>query len=178
MHRSAIVAVALACAAMPAIARADATVTPTASPLTDRVDSILNEAYVPTINDPDVILSPCPYRGDTFGCTLAAKDSPVWITPSLLSPYALLHELGHRYQFDVMTASGLRRFAAIMRIRRWTGGTTELFADAYASCALGWEPRRRPNVDNVDDHFPTGEGYWPTRHQQDRVCDLIARADP
>lgn len=157
-------------------AHADPTVMPLSA--SDEVDRIIDHALEPTIADPVVIVAVCPGDAESFGCTYAKEGSPIWITPGMLSRFALLHELGHRYQFDVMPADGLRRFESVMHLRQWTADTTEMFADAYASCALGWVPRRSANVDNVDPHFPTGYGYWPTRHQQDQVCDLIADAMP
>lgn len=121
----------------------------------------------------EVILAPCPGAAEDSGCTYPTDNSPVWVDPAQFSPFVLYHEMGHRYRFEVMTPRAQARFVAIMHYKAWTDDVEEQFADAYATCAMGLMPIRSHDADEVDENFPTGNQYEPTRRQQDRVCQLI-----
>lgn len=161
-----------------AAALAVALVTPSAQ--TARVDALVAQMRVPVVQATQVILAPCPEPTDTndAGCTYPETGSPVWISPAQFTPFSLYHELGHRYRFDALSDGAEHRFVTIMRYRRWGPAIEERFADAYASCALGWKPHVADSPGDTDPRFPTGYSYWPTPSQQRQVCGMITRSAP
>jgi hypothetical protein len=143
-----------------------------------------DQAHVPTVPGAVWLVgSPCPTKPDA-SCT--GPDEPVvWLFRSKLYlntlefREALLHELGHR--FDYQMPQWVRdRFRAIMRNRHsWRatsgGAPVEQFAEAYAICGLGGKMARtymQPDPDHggrrVGDF-----GYAPTDRQNKAVCKLI-----
>jgi hypothetical protein len=82
-----------------------------------------------------------------------------------------LHELGHQFDYNVMTDAARASFMRIARLSGpWRSASPnpahERFAEAYRMCALN--PRR-------PDETQMGYLYEPSVRQHRRVCALIER---
>lgn len=136
-----------------------------------------------------LVLGRCPGDGgaDATGCAYG-PDYGVQATVYLhgpISPFDLLHELGHIFDNTQMTDLARIRFRAIMHDRNpnwWLdpgpfySSPAERFADAYALCAL----RRHLAPDSLDNNLrwlgaeaSDFYGYHPTESQHRKVCKLI-----
>lgn len=151
-------------------------------------------ARVPVVPGITVEKRPCPDArvGAVAGCTWPG-GTIVYVNP--VPPFGegddyvrftTWHELGHQFAVRVLGPGGLRKFARMTRrahdlpgVPRSRSDVGEQFADAYATCALGYRPHPDPwSADGADKlgNFPTGYGYEPSRHVQRVVCALIDRA--
>lgn len=111
---------------------------------------------------------------EKVACT-SPKVPFIWITrPDLFDRKDLLHELGHRFDYQRMTERARNRFMRIMGIvgRDWQGQfdyrpnpPNEKFAEGWRMCA---QNPLRP------DRWLYGYGYKPTVKQHRTVCALIA----
>ncbi len=137
----------------------------------------VDEAAVPTPNlQVTVIEEPCPTLPRVEACTALTSPGGVttWISPATFTrglgwpPLFFYHELGHNFDFAVMSHWSRKRFRLLRHSRRpWQTpqerrprGLEEVFADSYAGCAYN-----RPNL---------SEGGWQTFAP--RVCALIENA--
>lgn len=112
---------------------------------------------------PDALASPA---------CIARPGSEMWLqTSAPMLRRALLHELGHRFDYLVMTDAARAAFGRLMNDRRpWTQGPESLmerFASAYSACA-------RHRIVRV--LLLAGEyGYVVTGSEHRRACRLIRR---
>lgn len=82
----------------------------------------------------------------------------------------LLHEVGHVYDYAVLTPTTRQQLLSAMPGRTsWTPDTMEWFADSYSACA------RVPVADMPGRSFTTGTGLTSGRRLVD-VCRAIIRA--
>lgn len=107
-----------------------------------------------------------PADGPGVSCTLAGSDE-IWLQAE---PWqlrmALFHELGHRFDFLVMTDAARAAFARAVNIpvrEAWKG--SEVFADAFSLCS-----RRRVLATTYFDEY----GPTPTQHR--RACRVFRLA--
>lgn len=148
----------------------------------------LNQATVPT---PRMTLriyrAPCPQDPRARGCII--KPNRIYIDPAVerkWSPQgrriALMHEVGHMFDFHVMTDRWRQRFEAILHLqgKSWDGPRSgfgpyasgppmEKFAENYAECAV---------VGPTISHRlrkPRHYRYRPTPRQYAQVCRMIRR---
>lgn len=128
----------------------------------------MTASAVPTPGFVTVRLQRCPFP-DWPACADAAAAT-VYLDPASIPARSMratfLHELGHVFDRLEMTDADRRRFQRLMKARRpwidgWGGGVEEVFADAYAACAL-----------RVSD----GPRYYPHWRTHQRVCSLIRSA--
>lgn len=113
----------------------------------------------------------CPsYPGGRYSCVYTSAPTVIFTHEN--DDRIFLHELGHVFDMtNTMKPWQRTAFRSIMRDRRpWraqTSGLEEVFADAYSSCAMGFEG------DEVN--FPEGAyNYRPTKLQQRQVCRVLA----
>jgi hypothetical protein len=117
-------------------------------------------------------VAPCPVAPSAAGCVFRGR-SEIFLSPSSGDRRRLLHELGHVFDQQVMTAAARARFQALVRRRgAWAssaGGDSaeEQFAEAYALCAQ----RRRL----TDTHFGMYD-YTPTPTRHAAACRIIRAA--
>jgi hypothetical protein len=131
---------------------------------------------------PRIVPSACP--------GLAVAGCYDWLTNTIysagLNQYGLTHELGHAYDAQVLDDGERASFG--QRIGRphmpWEStylpdgqsdvvGLEELFADAYASCRLGWMPRRHGRYAWTYTHAYNYEPH--SNAQQRHTCAAISR---
>jgi hypothetical protein len=102
------------------------------------------------------------------GVSCAFDDDPdrIHLAPAAANdPGVFHHEVGHVFDFQVMTPRDRRTFSKLIGRagQAWDAGaprrTLELFAAAYANCATGGD----------HGHY----GWAPTKYVQRRSCDLI-----
>lgn len=140
-----------------------------------------------------LVLESCPYSsppgspacampGDGYYCREAAC---IWLNPVEVAPGgairpALLHELGHVFDYTVMSDAHRAGFLKIMRDRRpWRSDSKsphEQFAVAYDLCARGGNRTWRRWRSMTANGAQFGYGYRATPPQHRRVCALIRRA--
>jgi hypothetical protein len=113
-------------------------------------------------------------RLDGEGCNAVACASPapatIWFTPRA-DREDFVHELGHHFDYSVMTDQARAGFQHIMGLdgRAWRSAPNsphEKFAEAYRMCS---------NSPGSPDLTRWGYGYQPTTAQHRRVCALIRR---
>ncbi len=114
----------------------------------------------------------CPDRPTAAGC---AKSDDIWVRDigegAAFNRYTFLHEVGHIFDYRVMTERARDAFRALVGDPRpWRSevdSSHERFAEAYMFCA-----RHR----RVRESFGGTDGYWvgPKRHR--RICRLIRLA--
>jgi hypothetical protein len=116
---------------------------------------------------PSVVFGPCPSFPRNEGC--ADHERGILYARSRETYW---HELGHFYDWQVLSERQRARFRALTRAPRqlpwWNYSSdpdvesvAENFADAYAICALNYRP---PGF------WP---GYMPNRKLHSRVCEFI-----
>jgi hypothetical protein len=117
-----------------------------------------------------IIRVACP---DGIGGSCAFHDGRVYLARGA-SDFAYWHELGHVFDAELLTDGDRRWFMGRLSRRTtwWSHGPGdpspfELFADAYATCALGLTPARGAWVDAY------GYRPGPKRHRQ--ICSAIGR---
>jgi hypothetical protein len=101
----------------------------------------IDHAKVPTADEEVALLEEACPGSDVRGCT--APDPPtIYVSPATLTPLIVLfHELGHRFDYKVMSESSRAAFAdSIGRSGvPWRDGTSaslaEVFAETWAHCA-------------------------------------------
>ena len=135
----------------------------------------LHQARAPLVRGRvQILVIGCPARPRFVACVYSRRPSRIYIRPGLRNMrWALYHELGHVFDFQVLNNRERRRFRQIMGIRenRWFGGrrrAAELFSEGYASCAR-FGPKRAPRRRSV-------YGYAPTARQHRATCRLLRRA--
>lgn len=118
------------------------------------------------------------------GLTAVACATPgnIWLVPGLLADAAwwredravLWHELGHQFDYSVLSEAHRDKFRALIRdTRPWRSPPNsphEQFAEAYRWCALNPAARRLPRLGAFK------FGYHPTGRLHRRICLLIQRA--
>lgn len=131
-----------------------------------------------------VIRAQCPDNDHALGC---AYEDEIYVRPGA-GPFIYWHEVGHLYDWTVLTDSGRDQFMQLTR--RWNTRSRqgwdramEVFADAYAVCVMQESGRRQFGVTYWDGHQlpqvgPVGSyGYFvPTWSRHRRVCQLIWNA--
>lgn len=132
---------------------------------------------------------PSPYCGED-ACS-DSETNEIWLAESR-DRFTFEHELGHLY-LERMTGYWKGAVLAHLRVpdgTPWDNGTdhdcdsracpSELAADAYATCALGWVPGGRAVGHGARRHFvgkwESAYGYEPTRRQHRAVCRTIRRS--
>lgn len=147
--------------------------------------SALQEAKVPVIDKIRVTVNPPAGCEGAFGCT-----DPAWTKvyvykhqSPLQMQVTFLHEMGHQYDFRVMDGVDRSNIkAALGWSRDWPwwdsrgqwgpngtewGPPGEVFAEAYAWCAVGVYPGTNRKA----------YGWQPTREAYERVCQAILETD-
>lgn len=119
----------------------------------------------------------CPDGG--AGSCATAED--IYLAPGA-SRFQLWHERGHLFDAQVLTDDLRGWFTAQLKMRGpWDQGTgmgtrgpSEVFADAYARCALGHPRKIKPRGAWVTSESEVAYGYHvgPRRHQ--RICVAIS----
>lgn len=141
--------------------------------------AVIAASAIPTVTNPQIIIAPCPGAPTADGCTYLTPTAPIYINPATGDPrFTLYHELGHRYWATILGTDGRHRFLTLTHHTTVTPQLLEEAADAYATCADRETPLPPPQTGNfeIDQNFPTGSGYNPTRREQRRVCALFASA--
>lgn len=131
-----------------------------------RLQKWADSALVPT---PDVeITVHMRWCDDVPTRPACAKPGEIWIAPDVMRRLDFRHELGHQFDYFLMTDEARKRFLAIMRDdREWRSAPEsphERFAEAWRLCAAA---RRLPQYYNV------AYGLELTPRQFHRVCALI-----
>ncbi len=93
------------------------------------------------------------------------------------------HELGHALDAERLTDTDRATFTSLFKMQgAWNQGTgmgtrspNEVFADAYAACALRMRPHGRARGRMVVSRWQTSYGYYPTSRQHRRVCFAISQ---
>lgn len=112
------------------------------------------------------------------GCGQWDMGCMKWTTPNAtvrlvpgegVDPNTFAHELGHTFDYYVLSTVGLRpAFIAIFDRTVWkTPGPEEAFADSYALCAYKRTLRHAENV---------GFGWKDTPARHPQICALIRHA--
>ncbi len=114
----------------------------------------------------------CPDALSSPACTIT-PGSEMWLqAPASMLRRALLHELGHRFDYLVMTDAARAAFGRLTNDRRpWTQGAEppmERFATAYGKCAR----HRRIHAFIIGGEY----GYTATPDEHRRVCRLVRLA--
>ena len=125
----------------------------------------------------DVINAPCPDPTEHVnGC--AYPNGTVYFdeTNKWANPFDRAHEIGHAFDFEILSGYDHARFAQLINVYGdWDGPNIdrhggpagplrEDFADAYAGCLL-----------HVNPSEDSGYGYEPSNRRQARVCAWIKR---
>ena len=117
-------------------------------------------------------LDGCPFE-QTRSCTQEGVPA-IWLAPSRTTRHDLYHEMGHLYDYFVLTEATRQRFLSLRQDRRpWRSAPNsphEQFAEAYAFCATGRAPLFAGRVLG-------GYGYTPSLRAHKRICALI-RSSP
>lgn len=162
MRRAALIAVVLALV-VPGSAQAVVLVNPDGTRLGGHWQKWADRARVPTPPGSVVVRKGgCPNRGGA-----CAGVDGIWVADNDRGSF--LHELGHIFDYRVMTEAARRRFLLIVGsplawrdpTSSWFDLPVERFATGWANCALG-----RPNA-------TTGIILKGRTHR--RVCSLIRR---
>jgi hypothetical protein len=133
-----------------------------------------NAAKVPTPNVSVVLMDGGPFASPSAAPSTVDRLATITLggtyPTALTRRYAFLHELGHIFDFTMLSDSDRATFLATVKRPQWWDTSSkpggELFADAYAFCALN---RRLLGLDE-------GYGYVPSRHAFRRVCAMVRRA--
>jgi hypothetical protein len=144
----------------------------TVTPASPRLQAWADRAFVPTVR------GRVAWTTDTAGCARDACAAPgvVMLDPVDMTlgeeRAAWLHELGHQFDYSVMTGDDRGAFRAITHDRRsWRHGPNsphEQFAVAYQQCAQHHRIARQLPV--------PGDYRWtPTPGEHARACALIRR---
>lgn len=179
MLRASLIAIGIAATlALPSMAAARTTVAPADSP---QIQAWVAKMKAPIVPNQLVIVGACPGYDALAACNFPTTDSPIYIRADSLSRPLLYREFGGRFGTLAMTQKDRRLFAAILHTKvPWSYGTLdangldEVFEDAYANCALGYQPH--VVGDWSGDRWVGDAGYEPNRRQHKRVCALIARS--
>jgi hypothetical protein len=81
--------------------------------------------------------------------------------------YILAHEKGHIFDHQLLTDEQRAWFVPRLKFEPgtpWSDGPAEMFADAYAACALSMHPRGG---------WITGVGWYPSVRRHRRVCRTL-----
>lgn len=127
------------------------------------------------VHHADCPVSPDPTVIHAAACADDATGE-VWIGAGRVDPFLLWHEMGHLFDAQRMTPLWRDWFTRVLRhpgpwlSSRADGSATpgELFADAYAACALGFKLGPRHT-------WETGYGYYPTRYRYRQFCRALWR---
>jgi len=140
---------------------------------------------------PQIVIDECPGLPDR-GCYIGVGEQDVngdvWPRGAVFTSgdkFEVSHELGHAFDDSLMDVGERNRFATLLgdpgqpwsesytdpegRLIQSPGSLAELFADAYASCRLGYEiePGRV---------WVIGYGYHPSGRMHRLICKMIRRA--
>jgi hypothetical protein len=141
---------------------------------------------------PEIIHAGCPGFEEAMGCFVPAGDADAtgrgWDRGAVFTDgyrFTTMHELGHAYDATLMDDGERNRFARLVgrgdefwvttyhdeegRVIDAGSSLSEVFADAYANCALG-------HIIASGHVWESGAGYYPTASEHRQVCGLIARA--
>jgi hypothetical protein len=117
---------------------------------------------VPRAPAETILREPCPVGGsEVVGC---ADDRTAWVGRDP-SRFTVEHERGHLADAQVLTDPDRRALRPLLGLRpgpRWGEGAAESFADAYATCVLGFGAS-----------WQATSGYWPSRAQHARACAFL-----
>jgi hypothetical protein len=117
---------------------------------------------VPRAPAETILLEPCPEGGpEVVGC---ASDTTAWVGRAP-SRFTVEHERGHLADAQVLRDPDRRVLRPLLGLRAgpwWGEAAAEMFADAYAVCALGFRAS-----------WQSTYGYWPDRAQHARVCAFL-----
>jgi hypothetical protein len=118
-----------------------------------------------------VIREDCPWLEGGGACAVA-EMATVWV-PARFNRRARLHEFGHLFDAQLLTAGDRDRLVPLLGHRRgapwksaqpYDDSPEERFADAYSLCRVGL-PRHGADVTY---------GYLPSRRRHQRVCNMIS----
>ena len=172
--RTLALALTAALLAFAAPARATTLVLPDGTAAPQPYQSWVDRALVPT--PPGTVtlhLAPCPYHWDGGVACADPANHALYLGPGGRGREIFLHELGHVFDAEVMTAAARSRFAAALGLRgAWsdeslTSAPLEMFADAYSLCA------RFRTIRTV---YYAPNGYAPGPREHRRACALIRQS--
>ena len=128
---------------------------------------------------------PCPTAPEALGCA-DVETGDVYVRTR--DRFARWHELGHVFDWQVLTDADRAWFTRLLRFPPetpwWSDDAmqegegvspSEQFADAYAACGMGRSPAGRRVQSRVVVEWTTGYDYYPTVRQHQRICTLIVR---
>jgi len=134
----------------------------------------IDRSKIPTVRGRlRIVLSGCPGRPRFEGCVFSRRLRTIYIKRGTPNPRGVLfHELGHLFDFRLMSHPERRLYKRLIgqRRRTWFGGVDppgEQFAEAYALCA-----RKRRIAGSARGRY--GFRTSPRRHLG--ACALIRRA--
>jgi hypothetical protein len=118
----------------------------------------------------------CPDGGGT-----CAQTPDIYLAPGA-NQFMLWHERGHLFDAQVLTDADRAWYTKRLRMEGpWfqgtgpgTRGPSEVFADAYAACALNRQPRRETRGEFRVVSWELSYGYQPGLRQHRRICNAIA----
>ena len=131
------------------------------------------QSFVPAPPVVNRVVAACPGLGAADQRPCSGAPSTVYWDPAWPDPAAWQHELGHLFDYQVLTDADRAAFQRIIHLagpwRPGTGaaGPAEFFAVAYSQCALHSSVRRASTL---------GYGYRTTPKRHQAVCDLIRNA--
>lgn len=128
----------------------------------------------------------CPEIGG--GSCSSTTTNDIWLGDGA-DEFDREHEIGHQFDQQILADQNRKWFMQALRLRGdWSQGTgdqcdshrcpDELFADAYAACALGLNPAGRMKFRGrsrlIVGAWTTAYGYSPGVRQHRRICNTIA----
>ena len=119
------------------------------------------------------VVAACPGLSGSDQRPCSGAPSTVYWNPAWPDPAAWEHELGHLFDYQVLTDADRAAFQRIVGVTgAWRPGTgaagpAEYFAVAYSQCALHRTVRRSNTL---------GYGYRTTPRRHQAVCELIRSA--
>lgn len=100
-------------------------------------------------------------------------NGEIWV-PRGAGRYAVAHETGHLWYFQVPTAEQ-RAYLDALLTRAGHDAPEELAAEAYATCDLGYSPRPRRRRDGaLVVRWPVAYDYNPSARLHRTICNTIA----
>jgi hypothetical protein len=134
--------------------------------------SALNRPYIERVHGD----TPCPVGGGT-----CASSPDIYLEPGA-TQFMLWHERAHLFDAQVLTDEDRAWFTRLLKMDGpWDQGTgtgtrgpSEVFADAYAACALGRVPVARKRGGMMIKQWTTSYGWDPGMRRHVRVCNAIA----
>lgn len=128
--------------------------------------------------DITVVVSPCPLETDVVASGCTAREWPIFLDAALLADQmreVFLHEIGHQFDWRVLTNADRVRLAAVMHAPwPWSQGSrpsgSEWFAEAYSTCA---RPGLMRTLSRRKGRVWMRYDWQPSVRRVRQVCSLI-----